>query len=326
MKHSIFKCGLVVLALVCCVCSFAFAKGSSENKVNTGSESVDVDVDVKEAEDIKENASIKAFLKEVEDVEKKYEELVAKMELAYDKNDAVAYSEAKREVRSLEYPRLTEEKSREIETSLAENDYENANWLYQNSRYYHPVLKMVSTKDGFSYSSTMTANPGSDIVLPKIAGPSRALIFEGWGTSEDTVKYKAGETIKMPVKDITLYAVFSADPSIKEGKSLEISGIKISETGDFTVESGKIMRLVFDVKNTGTEVLRDVDIRFESDDPLFVILSEGLHCRYLPSADEGTARFKVITKASAGTKLLGKITVSAADGFVKTEDVTVTVK
>ncbi len=310
MRHSFGKISVIFIVLLIAGTT-VFAKAAKETTAaEVEAEAVSAAV----------STAIEAYEKEIEEFSKKYEELRAELELAYDKNDANAYSKAKQALKSLEYPRLTEERTAEIVSQLEENDYKTADWLYQNSKYYNPVLKLESTGDNFSYSSSMTANPGSEIILPELNGPS-ILIFEGWGLTENKVTYKPGETIKMPVKDMTLFAVFSKDPSFNEGKSVEIKDF----TG-LTVQKGKQSDFVFTVRNNGTEALKKLDIAFESDDPLFVILTDKLKCRYLSSGDEGVARFKVITKAASGTQLKGVITVTDSDNGIWTDEVVFTVE
>lgn len=321
MRHSFRKITFVLFILIF-IGAAAFANANAEKASETVSEKTEDKIEaaseVKSSEALK---AIEAYEKEIEEFSKKYEELRAQLELAYDKNDATTYSKAKQELKNLRYPRLTEEKTNEIASKLAEDDFETADWLYQNSRYYNPVLRLESTADNFSYSSSMTANPGSDITLPEISGPTRAMIFEGWGLTESKVTYKAGESIKMPVKDLTLYAVFKADASIKEGKSLEIKDME-----GLTVKKGKQCDFEFTVRNNGSETLKNLNIAFESDDPLFVILTDSLKCRYLTSGDDGVARFKVITKAETGTQLKGVITITDSDNGIWTDEVVFTVE
>ena len=130
----------------------------------------------------------------------------------------------------------------------------------------------------------------------------------------------------MPVHNLTLYAVFSVNPDIVEGKSLEISQLNVVGKEGLELEKGKQMRFCFNLKNKGTENLYNLNVKFDSDDPLLVVLTDSLHCRFLPSADEVTACFKVITKAADGTQLKGLITVTDAEGNSWTEDAVFTVK
>ncbi len=313
MKYSFRKISIVLIVLLFIGAS-AFANAEKETTEDP------VSMEEVSSSPAKPKA-IEEYEKEIEEFGKRYEELRAELELAYDKNDATAYSKAKQELKNLQYPRLTEERTAEIAAQLKEDDYETANWLYQNSRYYNPVLKLESTKDNFSYSSSMTANPGSEIHLPEISGPSKAVIFEGWGLTEDKVDYKAGQTIKMPVSDMTLYAIFTADATIKEGKSIEIK-----DKEGLSLTKGKQCDFEFTVRNNGTENLRGLTIAFESDDPLFVILTDSLKCRYLSSGDDGVARFRVITKAESGTQLKGVITITDSSNGIWTDEVVFTVE
>lgn len=281
------------------------------------------------AEKAQENAEIEAFMGELKDFSDKYETLIAKMEMAYDKDDAVAYKKAKEELRNLEsdVPELTRERTEKIAASLSDSDYENANWLYVNSDYYCPVLRFVSSSENFSYSSSFTANPGTEVSIPAIDGPNGRLLFQGWSLTEGgDVAYKADDKIKMPVKDMTLYAVFAPNPDIREGRHLTFAGASVRGAEGLTLPQGKQTWVKAELKNTGSENLRNVEIKFESDDPLFVTLTDPLHCRVLPCADDVEARFKVITKAAPGTSLKGTLTVSDGEGVLLTEDVVFTVQ
>ncbi len=273
------------------------------------------------------NPEISAFQSEWEDFVSRYEELTARLEMAYDKDDAIAYREAKKALHELQRPVLSKERSEKILASLADDDYENADWLYRYSEFYYPVLKFVNSSDNFNYSSTFTANPGSEIEVPMLKGPNGAMLFQGWALTENgEVAYREGDRIKMPVKDTTLYAVFSPNPDIKQGRHLDMTGLSVKGQDGNVLPKGRQADVVFDLKNTGSENLAGVEVKFESDDPLFVILTPTLSTRFLSVSEEASARFRVITKAAAGTSLKGTLTVSDSEGVLLSQDALFTVE
>lgn len=271
------------------------------------------------------NTYVSDYIQELENYEKAYNELVAKLELAYDKNDAETYSETKKELKNLEYPRLSKEKTNQIIETLASDDYESANWLYQNSRWYHPVIKMVSNSDNFSYSNTVTTNPGSNVKLPTIKSPEHTMKFQGWGEDQTEVRYVGGETIKMPTSDLTLYAIFAPNTDLIAGKHLSINNCVVSQTENLTLNRSQQCDFTFDIENIGTENIRNFNISVESDDPLLVILADNISCSFLPVAETLSVRFKVISKATSGTTMDAVIRVTDFENTVWSQPVSFTV-
>ena len=347
MKNTILKKTLITLLILLLSVSAVFAGGNKENQTvevasidasaegtttdgteaqGGSSQAANTNANAKSETASFDNAEISAFKNEWNDFVNKYDEITAKMDMAYDKNDAIAYRDAKSELWNLQAPELTKERTEMIAASLVDTDYENANWLFTYSEYYHPVLKFVSSSEGFNYTSSFSANPGTDVNVPFLKGPNGRLVFQGWSLAEGgNVIYKAGDVIKMPVKDITLYAVFAPNPEIVEGKHLTLSSISVNGSEGLTLPQGKQAGVKVELKNIGSENLKNVEIKFESDDPLFVILSDTLHCHFLHCADDVVARFRVITKAPSGTKLKGTLTASDSEGVLWTEDVTFSV-
>ena len=96
---------------------------------------------------------------------------------------------------------------------------EHAKWLYSNSSYYYPTLtyewKSSSDTFSYSYSRSVTVEPGTSITLP---GPddigidsSMAGVLVGWGVTPDEATYSAGETISAPLTSQTLYAIWKSE-------------------------------------------------------------------------------------------------------------------
>lgn len=91
-----------------------------------------------------------------------------------------------------------------------------AQWLYRTSRYYRPtlILDFSLTRDTYRFGSSRSFSlpPGTPLTLPNAGNirinrgaPIRLL---GWGYSKDTIDFRVGEQIPMPVTDETLYAIW----------------------------------------------------------------------------------------------------------------------
>ena len=168
------------------------------------------------------------------------------LEKAYEKNNMDLYLEAKGELKALSEYKITKEQSDAILALIVEEDgekaLEDASWLYSVSPYYRPSLSLdySTSGEGFSYSyrSSVSVKPGSDVTLPdqeSINANSNNLgQLVGWGVTKDEVTYSAGETIKMPLTDQTLYAIWRNAVTFKD----TVSGI--DETTESVAEGDEI--------------------------------------------------------------------------------------
>lgn len=314
MNKTFVRCASVLLMLLLSFC--IFAEGNTEYATSSVSEPA-----------VKSISLLKEYQEKLKSYQDEYEKLYVDLQMAYDKSDSESYIKARNAIRALEVPVITQEESELIENEIAAFDnLEDAKLLYQYSRYYRPTLTMVSSEDGFSYRSSISVIPGSDVALPALRTSKKSLIFKGWGTEEGVVTYEAGSSIAMPVSDMTLYAVFESDPELVQGASVDIIDMKVNGKDTLTIPRNSQFDFSFSVKNTGSENLSDIRVKFDSDDPLLVILTDELSARYLESYTTRTANCKVITKAASGTVLKGLITVTDSNEKTWTKDITFTVE
>lgn len=278
------------------------------------------------AEPTSEKSIIDEFKEELLEYEKEYKEIIEDMREAYSEKDYSSYIEAKRELRELNYPKLSPTEYDSLLSEIVKNeDYQTAAWLYHNSHSYRPVLEFKCDSENFKYSNKITVEPGSDVVLPSISSFDKTQKLAGWGLTKDEVTYQAGQTIKMPVTDQILFAIFVDNDEFVKEPSIKIDDMKIMYYNNLNLISGKQLDFVFNVTNNGNMNFKDVSISFESDDPLFVILSEPVTFSNLRIGETAKMKFKVITKAPSSTKLEGIITVKDSNGNVFNENVTFTV-
>ncbi len=145
--------------------------------------------------------------------------------------DSTAYEEAYDRYRNLSSYAMDElETERLLARILDEPEEERvayAQWLHRNSRYYRPMLTIDFSQQGegyhYSYSQRIRQVPGTDITLPDaenlFSHSSRLGMLEGWGTTSDSVDYRPGETIPMPLVDQTLHAIWTSAVQFSDAKS-----------------------------------------------------------------------------------------------------------
>lgn len=154
--------------------------------------------------------------KDLQKAQRSYEKALAagNMQRAWDARDSY------RSI--LRYSMSEEDTDALLAAILKEDDEtaaEHAKWLYSNSSYYYPTLtyewKSSSDTFSYSYSRSVTVEPGTSITLP---GPddigidsSMAGVLVGWGVTPDEVTYSAGETISAPLTSQTLYAIWKSE-------------------------------------------------------------------------------------------------------------------
>lgn len=279
------------------------------------------------AEPTSERNIIDEFKQQLEEYDKQYSEILNELKKAYQENDYSSYLEAKRELKELEYPQLEKSDYDELLSEIVKNDdYQAASWLYHNSISYRPVLEFKCDSDNFKYTNKITVEPGKDVILPTITTFDKTQKLAGWGLTKDEVTYQAGQTIKMPVSDQTLFAIFVENDEFVKVPSIRFDDMKIMYYNNMNLISGKQLDFVFDVTNNGNENFKDVNISFDSDDPLLVILTDSVNISSLRIGDTAKLKFKVITKAKSSTKLEGIITVKDLSGNTFKQNVVFTVE
>ncbi|MCB5231300.1 MAG: hypothetical protein LHW55_06715, partial [Candidatus Cloacimonetes bacterium] len=144
------------------------------------------------------------------------------MSKARQNNQPEAYREAYNRYAELSKYKMSEsESNRILEKILSEpqeKQLESAVWLYERSPYYSPTLSIDFSinEPGYSYSYTkrLQQQPGKEITLPSASeiniDRSRVGILTGWGLTKDSLTYKGGEKITMPLVNQTLYAIWDS--------------------------------------------------------------------------------------------------------------------
>lgn len=157
-------------------------------------------------------------------------------------NDKVKYNEAYKRLEQLSKYKMSEQESNRIlEKILAEAEdkqLESAIWLYERSSYYRPTLSIDFSINEpnyrFSYTKRLQQKPGTQIRLPSASeinvDRNKVGILAGWSLSKDSLTYKEGEMITMPLKNQTLYAHWqSAVQIIDKVTDLDISKVGLKE-------------------------------------------------------------------------------------------------
>ena len=192
-----------------------FASGTNENKIEFSS----LDLSSASIEDIKSS-----FEDAKSDYETDREKLEESMKKAYKDKDVSEYLELKELYKGLEYPVITEEQTETLVERIVNSSDEDekksiSDFLYENSKYYHPTLtlyvKYESNGRIRSYKKTIVKEPGESVTLPS-ATSYYSQILNGWGITEDEVLYAPGEEITMPYTDTVLYGVLSTGISFTD--------------------------------------------------------------------------------------------------------------
>lgn len=145
-----------------------------------------------------------------------YQDLRKQLQKAFNQNNATKYYATLQQIKDLPDPTLSAEQTEMLVTRMAnatgEEKAQWADWLFENSKYYHPTLSLTLSNQSenrkVAYSQTISIKPGEKVTLPTIDIGGNNGIFVGWGITPDEVKYKAGEEISMPYTDQNLYAIF----------------------------------------------------------------------------------------------------------------------
>ncbi len=192
-----------------------FASGINESKIEFSS----LDLSSASVEDIK--SSFEDAKSDYQSDKEKLEESISK---AYRNKDVSEYLELRELYRGLEYPVITEEQTetlteRIVNSTDDEEKKSLSDFLYENSKYYHPTLtlyvKYESNGRIRSYKKTIVKEPGESVTLPT-ATSYYSQILNGWGITEDEVLYTPGEEITMPYTDTVLYGVLSTGISFTD--------------------------------------------------------------------------------------------------------------
>ena len=144
-----------------------------------------------------------------EKVAKEMEDLQDDLDKAIQKNDRQLYANTRADMRELSSYRLSKADTDALLTAIVNSGSDQASewaqWLYENSAYYHPVLTLTTSVSGEGYSRSYTRS------VSAVAG-----VLTGWGITPDEVLYAPGETITMPYTDQTLYAIYSSQVSFTD--------------------------------------------------------------------------------------------------------------
>lgn len=160
------------------------------------------------------------------------------VEKAYRKNNWELYREAVADLRALSGYSITKEQTDSLLSSILDEDegkaIADASWLYENSRYYRPVLRLSYSSSSagysFNYSNSISVKPGQMVILPSQEdlnfNTNRLGCLMGWGLVPEQVDYLPGQEISMPLTDMTLFAVWENAVTFKD----DLSGIDVSTT------------------------------------------------------------------------------------------------
>jgi len=147
---------------------------------------------------------------------------------ARSKRDSEAYKEAYGRLVELGTYDITQEQTNRLLMRILQEEEPGrgtyAAWLFENSAFYHPTLRMDFTLSGdgyhYSFNQRISQKPGTEITLPDSsqirASSSQVGLLSGWGLTPDAVDYQPGEIIAMPYTDQTLYAVWRNSVSFKD--------------------------------------------------------------------------------------------------------------
>lgn len=227
---------IVSLLILCLACAAVSANAELEKiKVEKETEKYStLDLESASFETI-----MKAYQAETEIYNTKYESIREKMVQSYNEGNVEDYFDAKGMLRNLSYPTITAEDTEVLVKRISESKddaSEFAAWLYDNSRFYRPVIRLTKASDSedesrrssFRYSYTISMEPGSKVKLPSMnVSFTSDGVFAGWGTTGSEVTYEAGEEITMPYTDLTLYAVFKSGVMFYD----RITGTEVFEDG-----------------------------------------------------------------------------------------------
>ena len=157
---------------------------------------------------------------------------------AMDKGDLASYRDAYARLEKLKSFRMKSEDSNLLlGRIMAESEPkrgEYASWLYQRSDSYNPILTLDFSAEGenfrYSYRQQIQRSPQAEVILPDYsdlrANSSQVGILKGWGLTPDKLTYKAGETIKMPYTNQTLYAIWDSGVRfVTEGRDTLYEGV-----------------------------------------------------------------------------------------------------
>lgn len=185
-----------------------FASGINESKVEFSS----LDLSTASIEDIKSG-----FENALSDFKSDKEKLEESIKKAFENKSVSEYLELRELLSGLDYPEITSEQTETLVTRILNTSDDDekkslSDFLYENSRYYHPTLTLSISyeKNGrvMSYKKTISVEPGETITLPSTTS-FYSSILKGWGITEDEVVYTPGEEITMPYTDTVLYGVLS---------------------------------------------------------------------------------------------------------------------
>lgn len=157
------------------------------------------------------------------------------MAAARAQRDSEAYTEAYERYRNLASYEMDESETERLLTRILNEPEKRreqfAQWLYNHSRHYRPMLTIDFSQEGegfhYAYSQRIRQAPGTPITLPDASTmfthASRLGILKGWGLTADSVTYEPGETISMPLTSQTLHAIWTSAVQFED----KISGLSI---------------------------------------------------------------------------------------------------
>lgn len=265
--------------------------------------------------DAKEAIDIYTELSEA--VGKEYTKAQRSYEKALDAGNMAKAREAWNDMRSITSYPMTEEESDALLSAILKEDgdakKEDALWLMENSRYYHPMVTYSLSSDGdnfsFSYKSSSTVTPGEELTLPDAdsisVNTSQAGVLTGWGITPDEVMYQPGETIEAPYTDQTYYAIWETQVTFSDsvtGFSSEVTDVASGDEVSVPVLSAPDESYVFSGwvdKTTGEYIAPDDEtVTLEGNGARFEALWKKIEIKDLSSRHYDTASLPLNTQVS----------------------------
>lgn len=155
----------------------------------------------------------------------------------------------------------------------------------------------------------------SEAQVPELTAPDASYIFDGWYDRDgDELTEKSVSVTDDSAETYTAY-----------WKSIAFSDIKTRYYKDMTIPGGEQVPLTFEIKNQGSEALRDVKVSLEAGDELNNLTGD-LSSRYIAPGSTKRGTFVLVADGKSGDKIDATIKVTDEDGDGWSMPVTITLK
>ena len=289
------------------------------------------------------SGAMKSYDDMVSQANKDYTKAARSYEKALEAGNMPKARSAWYDMKSVGYNGMTSDETDQLLSLIVAEDEskraEDAQWLMENSRYYNPSISFEWNTSGdnysFSYSSSRSVTPGSEIVLPDKndirVNNAASGVLVGWGVTPDEVTYEPGAAITAPYTDQTLYAIWETQVVFTDsvtGMENTVSDVASGDTVDVPVLTAPDDSYVFAGwvdKSTGDYIAPDeTTVVLEGNGAVFealwknAVLSDAKARHYdIASIPVNTQADISFTIANNGTEDLRnvKIDVTGEDGL-----------